>query len=242
MKIPISEEFSSIQGEGMCTGVHSYFVRTGGCNLRCFWCDTPYTSWKPEMKQTEVSEIFQRIVADPARHVVITGGEPMLFPEPVAALIKLCNDIGKPVTIETNGTIYDSRVQPNLWSVSPKLPSSAPTADNGQGGSETLNLNARELHLKNIECADLRMFFKPTQESTACQFKFVVTTPRDVEDVETLCVKHRVPKHLIWLMPEGRTAVEVLEKQKWVADLCKERGYNLSTRLHTLIWGARRGV
>src|SRR5690348_15914123 len=80
----IAELFYSIQGEGALIGVPSVFVRTSGCNLRCSWCYTPYTSWQPEGTELAMEQILQEVAAHPARHVVITGGEPMIAPEIVA--------------------------------------------------------------------------------------------------------------------------------------------------------------
>src|SRR4030088_198259 len=80
-RVNISEIFYSIQGEGMLTGVPSVFVRTSGCNLRCVWCDTPYTSWSPEGSDMTVEEILGAVTQHPANHAVVTGGEPMIAPE-----------------------------------------------------------------------------------------------------------------------------------------------------------------
>src|SRR5258707_13951653 len=80
--VKISEIFYSVQGEGSLVGVPSVFVRTSGCNLRCVWCDTPYTSWRPEGDELSLDEILARVDASPqARHVVVTGGEPLIAPE-----------------------------------------------------------------------------------------------------------------------------------------------------------------
>src|SRR5688572_12191671 len=96
----IAEIYSSLQGEGLLTGTPSVFVRASGCNLRCWFCDTPYTSWKPEGEDWSVEEIVAEVekrgreslavvdsdlrvasappkTPDPVRHAVITGGEPM---------------------------------------------------------------------------------------------------------------------------------------------------------------------
>src|SRR5947208_15801820 len=96
----ISEIYCSLQGEGLLTGTPSVFVRTSGCNLRCWFCDTPYTSWEPEGNDWSVEEIVEEVERQqewgrlpaclgngrqdacptaPIRHIVITGGEPMLF-------------------------------------------------------------------------------------------------------------------------------------------------------------------
>ena len=77
----IAEIFYSIQGEGMLAGVPSVFVRASGCNLRCTWCDTPYTSWKPEGREMSIEEILREVRAYPAKHAVVTGGEPMMSEE-----------------------------------------------------------------------------------------------------------------------------------------------------------------
>src|SRR5215212_9498055 len=96
----ISEIFYSIQGEGTLTGVPSVFVRTSGCNLRCNWCDTPYASWDPEGKPMTVDAIVQQIRSHPARHVVLTGGEPMIAKD-LPVLASAIKDLGYHITVET---------------------------------------------------------------------------------------------------------------------------------------------
>src|SRR6185295_2947554 len=76
----ISEIFYSIQGEGILAGVPSVFLRTSGCNLRCTWCDTPYTSWNPEGSEMSLEAIWEAASLHAARHAVVTGGEPMIAP------------------------------------------------------------------------------------------------------------------------------------------------------------------
>ncbi|WP_436440803.1 radical SAM protein, partial [Enterococcus faecium] len=75
----ISEIFASVQGEGIWVGIPSVFVRVSGCNLRCVWCDTPYASWNPEGPILELEDILTQIETYKIDHVVLTGGEPMLF-------------------------------------------------------------------------------------------------------------------------------------------------------------------
>ena len=120
----IAEIYRSIQGEGILTGTESVFIRTSGCNLRCWFCDTPYASWQPEGDDLSVSEIMNRLSTWDCRHVVLTGGEPMLFAE----MIPLCNRLRSEnyhITIETAGTLY-LPVECDLMSISPKTSNSAP--------------------------------------------------------------------------------------------------------------------
>ena len=106
----ISEIFYSIQGEGRLIGVPSAFVRTSGCNLRCVWCDTPYTSWQPEGKSYGVAAILSEIEKYPARHVVVTGGEPLLARE-IEELTAELKRRGHHITL----AIPASRVTDRLW-------------------------------------------------------------------------------------------------------------------------------
>src|SRR5208283_2104611 len=98
--LKIAEIFYSIQGEGSLVGVPSVFVRTSGCNLRCSWCDTPYTSWKPEGAEMTVPEIVDQVKAFNASHVVITGGEPMIA-RGVEELSRQLREAQLHITIET---------------------------------------------------------------------------------------------------------------------------------------------
>ena len=238
-KFPVSEVFHSIQGEGQRAGRPSLFVRLSGCNLRCWWCDTPYTSWKPEMTPVDAGDIAMRVFDCKAADVVFTGGEPMLYAAKLAPLVAGLRETGKFVTIETNGTIYDDAVQPDLWSVSPKLASSTPAIGRGQSGSDTADLVARDLHVRNLDNGSLYQF---SGTAAARQFKFVVTGHDDLAEVDALVVAHVLAPADVWMMPEARSRDEVLAKASWLADACKDRNYNLTLRLHTLMWGQKRGV
>src|SRR5580692_2908422 len=121
----ISEIFYSVQGEGGLVGVPSIFIRTSGCNLRCSWCDTPYASWHPEGEELPIGRILE-LTAEyrAARHVVLTGGEPMIMPG-IVELSERLRERGLHITIETAGTVH-APVQCDLMSISPKLSNSTP--------------------------------------------------------------------------------------------------------------------
>lgn len=130
--LPVIELFHSIQGEGTRTGEPATFVRLAGCNLRCAWCDTPY-SWSKEgvaaARQVPIDEVAAAVRE---QAVVITGGEPMLHHRRLPGLIEAmrARDV-RHVTIETNATIFDPALAHavDLWSLSPKLPGSGEVAD-----------------------------------------------------------------------------------------------------------------
>ena len=120
----ISEIFYSIQGEGLFSGIPSVFIRTSGCNLRCLWCDSRYTSWEPEGSEYTIEEIVEKTIEFPTRHAVITGGEPLLMKD-LAELAESLHTKGYHITIETAGTLYTD-LNCDLISISPKLSNSTP--------------------------------------------------------------------------------------------------------------------
>ena len=122
----ISETFTSRQGEGVLTGTPSFFIRTTGCNLRCWFCDTPYASWEPKGTHTSVEQLVDQAKQSGVQHVVLTGGEPLLsrFVAPLASRLR---KEGFHLTIETAGTV-DRAVEADLMSISPKFSSSCSPA------------------------------------------------------------------------------------------------------------------
>lgn len=191
-----------------------------------------YTSWHPEGDWVKAETLAESVPAG-ITHVVITGGEPMIFAEQVGNLCAELRRTGHIVTVETNGTIYDARVAPDLWSVSPKLASATPAE---------INKEEKNIHLKNLNPSEIGKFLLGIRGREDVQYKFVVTKPGDVDDVLMLAEAHELPLGKVWLMPEGKTREEVLDKATWVAEECKKYGFNLCMRVHALIWGARRGV
>ena len=101
-KLPVVEEFYSIQGEGFHVGKPAYFLRIGGCDVGCSWCDTKF-SWNPDLHPViDVDSILENIYNCPAKAVVITGGEPLLFD-----LDYLCSELKQnniEILLETSGS------------------------------------------------------------------------------------------------------------------------------------------
>ncbi len=96
------EDFYTIQGEGYHTGKAAYFLRIGGCDVGCYWCDVK-ESWNPALHPaTDVSEIVNRTLSNPSKTVVITGGEPLMYN--LDLLCSMLHDKGQLVHLETSGS------------------------------------------------------------------------------------------------------------------------------------------
>ncbi len=225
----IAEIFYSLQGEGVLVGTPSVFVRTSGCNLRCVWCDTPYTSWSPEGEQLSVEEIAARVGNFPARYVVLTGGEPMIAPG-IVPLTAALRQAGRHVTIETAGTVW-APVECDLMSVSPKLANSTPhTRGEGRWAARHERLRYRPEVLRKLIGA------------YTYQMKFVIQSPEDLAVIQRMVAVSGAGGENVLLMAEGTDAEALRERGRWVAEICKREGYRYTPRLHIELWGARRGV
>jgi 7-carboxy-7-deazaguanine synthase len=227
----LAELFYSVQGEGKLAGVPSVFVRTSGCNLRCRWCDSPYTSWEPEGENASVDEVVRRVRDFPARHVVITGGEPMIAPE-VGPLSRSLKDLGYHVTIETAATVYRP-VAVDLASLSPKLSNSTPhQRDGGRFAA------AHERHRLNIPV--IQQFIDASPDF---QLKFVVCDERDLDEVNAIVRQlQMVNPSDVLLMPEGTDGATLETRGVWVADVCKASGFRFCPRLHIALYGHTKGT
>jgi 7-carboxy-7-deazaguanine synthase len=227
--VRISEIFFSIQGEGTLVGVPSVFVRTSGCNLRCTWCDTPYTSWHPEGNESSLADIVSKVQNYAAAHVVVTGGEPMIAPD-VARLTTALRAAGLHITIETAGTVY-APVACDLMSISPKLANSTPfDRDAGRWAAQHDRLRYQPEILKRL------------MREHPYQLKFVVAAPADLGEIASIVTALEADARQVILMPEGTQRDVVRDRGLWLAEICKQSGYRFSPRLHIDLWGDRRGV
>jgi len=223
----IAETFTSIQGEGILAGVPSHFIRTSGCNLRCRWCDTPYASWEPEGEQRKVSELIDEAVASGARHVVVTGGEPLIQWE-IGVLTRGLAAAGLHITVETAGTV-DPPFHCDLLSLSPKTANSDPSDGNRD----------RHRRLRRDRSPIVRLLERFPEH----QLKFVVEAAGDLPEIlDVLSKLGKIAPARVLLMAQGTTAEEVAERAPAVADLCLEHGFRYTPRLHLDLFGGGRGV
>ena len=223
----VNEIFKSIQGEGPNFGKPAIFLRTAQCNLKCTWCDTKYTwdwdhyDFKKEVIEMTIDEIKEKILDLEIKHLVITGGEPLLQQDDLADLLSFL----KPdfyVEIETNCTILPNKMLTDLvdqWNVSPKTENSG---------------NPLELY-ENNEC----YYFFANQEN--CFFKYVVETESDISEIKKFVTKYNIPEKRVQLMTQASTKEEIRSREKSVSELAKLNNFSFSPRLHVAMWGAQRG-
>ncbi|WP_254863118.1 7-carboxy-7-deazaguanine synthase QueE [Halovivax gelatinilyticus] len=238
--LPINELFCSLQGEGKLAGVPSVFVRTSGCNLRCWFCDSYHTSWEPTGAWLTIDDIIDEVLTyENADHVVLTGGEPMIHERSVQLLDEL-GDHGYHTTVETNGTTYrDATI--DLASISPKLASSTPTPDRAPKGDGEWEIRHEEQRI------DLEALGRLIDQYDS-QLKFVVTEAHDLSEVDYLVSQIReltdtaVTNDDVLLMPEGATRDELDDTRNEIAELALERGYRYTPRLHVDLWNDEPGT
>lgn len=228
----IAEVYASLQGEGRLAGTPSVFLRTSGCNLRCRWCDTPFTSWNPTGRQQTIAQLCEQVRVLGLQHVVITGGEPLL----AAGINDLCSrlrDAGQHITIETAGTVLPAAGPPlaDLMSLSPKLTSSTPGGDwqerHGQARRRDTALTA-------------------LMASTRYQLKFVIDSRADLDEAVAwladlgIAAGSPAGRH-VYLMPQGTDTDTLAATEVWLAAACDTLGFQLCRRHHIEWFGNTRG-
>lgn len=229
--LPVSEVFGpTIQGEGPAAGRAAWFIRLGGCNLSCAWCDTPYTwdgsrySLRSEITHTDVGDI----VASIPRHalVVISGGEPLLQQDrhEWRGLLADLAAKGCQVHVETNGTIAPNLATlygVNLFAVSPKL----------------ANAGRHRGHQNPA----LAPGWDVAYQAGLAHLKIVCRTEDDVTKAAALARTYGWPPHLTWVMPEGTTSDALATRWPVIAAAAAQHGINATHRLHVLAWADERG-
>lgn len=228
-QIRISEIFGSLQGEGMLCGTPSTFVRTSGCNLRCWFCDTRYASWEPEGDYWSPQELVNKCRELGQQHVVITGGEPMIF----NAMPEFCGLLKEQdihITIETAGTVYH-QLACDLMSLSPKLANSTPR----DSGTELSEKHDRRRHRPDI--------VQRLMDEHDYQLKFVVDNKADGSEVlrylEDLV---NVNMERVLIMPQGVTSEALAKQAEWLMPWCEKHQLRFCPRSHIEWYGNTRGT
>ena len=222
------EIFVSIQGEGVFAGTPCVFIRLASCNLSCSWCDTKYTwDWKNYEYANHVmtlhnDDIYSMIDEYNLKHVVITGGEPLLQQQALLPLITVLSKNSYTIEIESNGTIEP--IMPifnlvNQWNISPKLSNSGNSQD------------------KNPELGILAKY----KSHPNAYLKFVIVEQEDVSEALSLAKSVSFPSNRLILMPEGIIGSDLIARSTWLSDYCIKNGLRYSSRLHVLLWQGVRG-
>lgn len=224
----------TVQGEGRSLGRRCAFLRLGGCNLSCSWCDTPYTwdwtgagesgvAYSPskELHRRPVADVLAELVEFGTDLIVISGGEPLGQQDRLIPLVTALTGRGIEIEIETNGThaAHSELIAAGVrFNVSPKLSHSG---------------DPRQRRIVPAALTSLAAL-------PSSMFKFVCQNTRDLDEVAELVAAYHLRS--VWIMPIGRTADDVTKHMSELADAVVARGWNLTTRLHTLLWGDKRGV
>lgn len=245
IELLVSEVFGpTLQGEGPSIGTPCVFIRLGGCNLNCSWCDTPYT-WafterraemhhskkvydpKTELRRISDEEIVRQIREEfefTEGLIVISGGEPFLQQGAIERFIRYLNSrypLAYDFEIETAGTIMPSPALCKLgvqFNVSPKLEHSGNDPE------------------KAIKPAVLKAF-----ADAGAVFKFVAARSTDLPQIWTVANAADLPEERIWVMPEGITANDVVKHMRNLQYGVIKRRWHLTTRLQILLWGNEKG-
>lgn len=208
----VSEIFYSIQGEGPNLGSPAVFLRTSGCNLRCTWCDTPYALEFRQGKKMETQKVVEQITSFTCKHLVMTGGEPMIQQKGLKEVLQQLK--GYFIEVETNGG-FESEIDEYIdqYNCSPKL--------KGSGNK------------------DYELKLLPNEKTW---YKFVIDSESDLEETLGYIEHHRLPNKRIQLMPQGITREESQKKSLWLSEQCKRHGLIFTPRLHILLWGNARAT
>ncbi len=240
------EIFYSLQGEGKNIGKPSIFIRLSLCNLYCFWCDTDYTwNWEhtsyshqndkePSYQKFKKSESIiqlsnEQIIAEVQKYncnrLIFTGGEPLIQQK---KLLPLLNQLKKQnpqyyIEFETNGTIIP---EPELEALADQFNVSLKLAHSKVLLQERLKTQAIDFFAQNAKS----------------NFKFVVDSPKDLDEILEIIQKYAIFHDKVYLMPQGTKSHILQEKQQWLIEICKQYQFNYTDRLHILIYGNKRGV
>lgn len=211
-ELRITEIFHSLQGEARTVGLPTVFVRLTGCPLRCGWCDTPY-SFNGGQVMT-LDHIVSTITAFGARHVCVTGGEPLAQPESLELMQRLCDD-GFSVSLETSGALDISRVDPRVSRVMDlKAPGSGESHRNRYENIAALTAND--------------------------QVKFVIASRQDYEWARFKCDEYRLADKVSdVLFSPVHGNLPPRELAEWI--LADRLPVRMQVQLHKYLWNNEPG-
>lgn len=249
----------TLQGEGKLLGVPSLFLRTSGCNLACAWlgldgkgsiCDTPYTSFNPEINKMKINDIIKIIennIGDNIRHLVITGGEPLIQPYIIELITEIKMMFNLHITIETNGTIHKNlRSIVDLMSISPKLSNSVPTKEHLDGTGISYQVNREKTHKKLRKNLPILQEYLNEKNSAYFDFqlKFVVSRPEDIIEIKEEYLDSLIGwnENDIVLMPEGYTKESLQQSTLLAVRAAIENGWRFTPRLHVDLFNNKKFV
>ena len=226
------------------TGTPSVFVRLSGCNLRCRYCDTPFAAAEAEGEYLSTQEVVKRVADHECSHVVITGGEPLLFAD-VAPLSRELKRRGLHVTVETAGTV-DLDVSCDLMSISPKLKNSTPlpckvSERSGANGDDYCRISAiAQRHDRIRHAPDV---IRRLIGGYDYQIKFVVDSVDDCLEVESYLGEFpEIDRSKVMLMPQGVEQKLLEEKARWIIPYCEKNGLAFCPRRQIEWFGGARGA
>ena len=227
-RLAVSEIFGpTFQGEGPSMGQRCSFLRLSGCNLRCTWCDTPYTwDWSrydpaAERRLLDVPVVLGELGTHRTDMLVVSGGEPLLQQRRLLPLLRALRSRGVRVEVETAGTVAplpDVSECVAQFNVSPKLSNSG-------------NAEQRRYRPDALDAL---------QRGGTAIWKFVAVDERDLDEIAVMVQRHALTP--VYVMPEGTSPEVVMARSRALADAVLARGWNLTSRLHVLLYGNRRGV
>jgi organic radical activating enzyme len=211
----VIEIFRSRQGEGPNAGREAVFLRLALCNLRCVWCDTKY-SWRDGVDMS-IYDVYSRLVelGSNVKHLVVTGGEPLLWINELIPLLRMIKDLGWYVEVETNGTIPPDGLVDYVdeFNVSPKLSNSG----------LPIRVRINELAIREFVI------------SGKAVFKFEIEDQKDEEEVLWFINRFGIPRDRIYLMSQCTSRDECIRKDEEITKPMAARlGIRFTPRLHII--------
>lgn len=206
-RLKINEIFHSLQGEADAVGFPTVFVRLTGCPLRCQYCDTAYAfhngGW------STLDAILERVSGFGARHVCVTGGEPLAQPTSLALLTRLC-DAGYKVSLETSGAMDIAPVDARVARVL-----DVKTPDSGESGRN------RSENFAHLTARD--------------QLKFVICSRADYEWSKAYMATHGLSQRCQVLFSPSYLQVPPTALAEWI--LADRLDVRFQLQLHKILWG-----